>query len=104
MDVQIAWRNLVLSAADLENGGGDMTVLTATAQAAIALLLEFEPEAIVAQAMASEQPGKAYIRWIIFEGMKLGGPEMARLRALVEYWNANMAQAHGDLALPVRAA
>lgn len=104
MDIATAWRNLESAAAELENGRGDMTVLAATAQAAIVLLLDFEPADIVARAMASSLPGKAYVRWIIYEGMKLGGLDQSRLKALVLYWNEHMAADHGELPLPVKAA
>ncbi len=104
MNCAIAWKNLESAVEELESGNGDWDIMAATAQAAIIMVFDYEPAEIMEQAQASGKPFKALARWLVYEGMKLADLDQARIKAFVEYWNSEMAPAHGNLVAPIKAA
>lgn len=104
MNSRIAWENLESAMYDLEAGEGDWAVMAATAQAAITMVFDYEPAEIMEQAQASGKPFKALVRWLVYEGVKVGGLDQAKIKAFVEYWDSEMASEHGGLQVPIKVA
>lgn len=104
MNSRIAWENLESAVYDLEAGQGDWAIMAATAQAAIIMVFDYEPAEIIEQAQASGKPFKALARWLVYEGLKLQSVDKAKIKAFVEYWNAELADEHGSLEAPIKAA
>ncbi len=92
LTVETAWDNLEQAVKALERREGDWEVMAATCQAAIQLLLDFEPADILAQAEASEVPTRAIISWLVFEAAKMKDLDQDRVAALAGLWRRQSGQ------------
>jgi hypothetical protein len=97
LTVETAWDNLEQAVKALEQRQGDWEVMAATCQAAIQLLLEFEPEEILAQLKGSQLPSRATVSWLVFEAAKMKDLDQERVAALADLWRRQSGQ---DLIAP----
>jgi len=86
MDVSIAWQNLEEAVAAVERGQGDLEHLLETVAAGIYILMEYPPEAVIAQVEASHLPTRATVSWLVFEAGRIKQIPPERVEALRRVW------------------
>jgi len=86
LTIDKAWQNLQEAINALERRQGQWEVLAATCQAAIQLLLEFEPGQILERIQSSELPPRATVSWLVFEAAKMKDLDQDKVRALATQW------------------